>query len=430
MSRNGKIAIVGGVVVLLVVLLYFFGGRNSDPKPDDTYITDDWTETYNPSDKGPYGTYVLKELLDTVGMFGNFIQLRSDLMNSLRDDPKLNDIYFFVGPTNYLPDSSTNYLMDFVEKGNTAFISARIFPEELLSRFFFDQHEPMEYDDMPYDSVQYLKFTHPDLNSKRYKFKNIYNNKATVKHWNYFKQDNFDLPMGEDPVVLGTNTADHWNYVKIKYGKGYFFLHSTPYCFTNISTLKRDGFMYAERILEHIPPGRVQWDKYSLTPHAKSGNSGEGGGGKKPPRSMLEFIMANPPLVWAMLILLAGAILYALYKGKRMQRVIPAAELKENTSLEYVNTLSSLYMQHGSHAKLISLKEKTFLNFIAERYFIITQKADDKFIEKVAIKSQVGKEKIAEIFELFGQLNNVGEVSDDNLILLHQKIEYFYKNCK
>jgi hypothetical protein len=46
------------------------------------------------------------------------------------------------------------------------------------------------------------------------------------------------------------------------------------------------------------------------------------------------------------------------------------------------------------------------------------------------LKSQIEKEKIAEIFKLFRTLENLPVVSDDQLILLHQKIEYFYKKCR
>lgn len=431
MSKKAKISIVAGVVLLLVVLLYFFGRAGSEKEGEQEFVSDSWTPTYSPVDRGPYGTFVLKELLDTIGLFGNFIQLQDNIMESLEDHPSVNDIYFFVGPVNHLPDSSTEHLLKFVDNGNTAFLSTQLLPEEMAYELFFNTDEIMNTD-IVFDSIQYYKFTHPDLVSKRYKFRYVHNNKTKTNTWYYFDTLNFDLPMGEDPIQLGTNTKGRLNYVKIKYGEGFIYLHSSPYCFTNISMMKRDGFMYAERIMEHIPPGRVQWDRYSLKEHAATSSSGDSdsdNGGEKR-RSPLEFIMAHPPLMWAGILLILGALFYAFFKGKRMQKVIPPAELKENTSLEYVNTLSSLYMQQGTHSKLISLKEKTFLNFIAERYFIITQKADEKFIAKVAIKAQVDKEKIGEIFSMFDQLNGAVEVSDDDLILLHKKIEYFYKNCR
>ena len=415
-----------GVIVLFVVLLYLFGGRSQEG-PE---FNDDWSEHYDPEKKSPYGTYMLKELLDTAGLFGNFLQLNVPLEESLQDEEDVNDIYFFVGNTNYLADSSAEYLMDFVENGNTAFISTRSFPYKLTEELFTGAYEEFE-SVLTEDTVQYLKFTHEDLSAKRYKFEYTYNNRKAKREWMYFEPDNFRLPFSETPIVLGKNTKEKWNFVKIRLGEGYIFLHSTPYCFTNISIMKRDGFQYAERVLEHIPPGRVQWDKYNLDYHSSNdyGDEDDSGGGEDR-RSPLEFILKHPPLVWAFLLLLFGGILYVLFKGKRLQEVIPATELKENTSLRYVNTLSSLYMQQGSHSKLIQLKEKTFLNFIAERYYITTAQVDSAFIQKVAVKSQIEQEKIKEIFNLFIRLNKVMEVSDDALINLHKKIEYFYKNCR
>ncbi|MEX1000750.1 MAG: hypothetical protein WDZ35_01400 [Crocinitomicaceae bacterium] len=422
MSKAAKISIIAGVIILFVVLLYFFGGKRQE---EDTFISDNWSETYDPSDKGPYGTYVMKELLDTAGLFGNFIQLRVDLKESLEDDPNINDIYFFVGGTNHLPDSSAEYLMEFVEAGNTAFISTRNLPKHIKNELFYEEYDIYE---IVRDSSQFFKFTHPDLKSGRYEFNYIYNNHLEERSWQFFQEANFNRTYYEEPIFLGSNTKDQWNYVKIKHGKGFIYLHSNPYCFTNVAMLRRNGFIYAERVLEHLPPGRVQWDRYNLNYHYSSSQGDQEGGGEER-RSMLEFIMANPPLIWAFFILLSGAILYALFKGKRRQKIIPAAELKENTSLEYVNTLSSLYMQQGSHSKLIQLKKKTFFNFIAERYYIQTKKADNKYIEKVAVKAQIDKEKIQDIFENFDRLEGAVEVSDDQLIHLHQKIEYFYKNC-
>lgn len=427
MNKWTKIGIVGGAVIVLIVLLYYFGFRETD----DTYTTDNWEFTYDPEDKGPYGTYMLKELLDTTGMFGNFLQLEEELEETLEDDPDINDIYFFVGGTNHLTDSSTTYLMEFVEEGNTAFIATEYFPDALLDQICYDRDwvfkDPLE------DSTQYYKFLHPNFKGKRYQFDLIYNNRPALKNWYYFDTTAFVLDRDDQLSVLGASSKDDFNFIKIKYGEGYLFMHSNPYVFTNIMMMKRDGFQYAENVLRHIPPGRVQWDKYNLRYHYSGGNSdsNNGSGGGEERVSQLQFIINNPPLLWAFLVLLGGAILFALFKGKRMQKVIPATQSKENTSLQYVNTLSSLYLQEKKHNKLVKLKEKTFLNFIAEHYFIQSgNKPNDKFFQKVAAKSHVPKEKIVDIFKSFDKLERMPEVTDNALIELHQKIENFYKTCR
>ena len=428
MSNTVKISIISGVVVLFIFLLYYFGTQEND----DSYITDDWTETYAPDDKGPYGTYMLKELLDTAGLFGNFLELDTKLEDVLEDEEGVNDIYFFVGAENFLESGSIDNLYDFVLNGNTIFMSCEYFPIEFLEPVTLDAYSVVEPEPI-FDSTQHFKFTHPELVSKRYTSTYIFNNKVTLKYWNYFNQDQFDLYEDDTMYVLGSNTKDLPNFVKIKYGNGLIYLHTTPYLFTNISLMRREGFQYAEKVLEHIPPGRIQWDRYNLQNHTSEYIEGEGGdetGGDEPRQSILQFILKHPPLVWAIIILLTGALLYALFKGKRMQKIIPAAELKENTSLGYINTLASLYLQENKHQKLIKLKEKTFLNFIAEHYYISCKTPDEKFIEKVALKSQVEKEKITEIFNAFHQLQLVQIVTDEELILLHKKIEYFYKKCR
>jgi len=429
LNNTAKILIISGVVVLFVFLLYYFGLR----KTDNSYITDDWTETYAPNDKGPYGTYMLKELLDTAGLFGNFLELDTKLEDVLEDEEGVNDIYFFVGAENFLEAGSIDHLYNFVLAGNTIFMSCENFPIAFLEPITLDALSAVELEPN-FDSIQHFKFTHPELVSKRYSSTYIYNNKVTMKYWNYLNENQFDLYADDTMYVLGTNTKDQPNFLKIKYGNGSIYLHSTPYLFTNVSLMRREGFQYAEKVLEHIPPGRIQWDRYNLQNHYSENNEeeneGDGTGGDENRQSILQFILKHPPLVWAILILLAGAILYALFKGKRMQKIIPAAELKENTSLGYINTLASLYLQENKHQKLIHLKEKTFLNFIAEHYYISCKTPDEKFIEKVAVKSQVEKEKITEIFNAFYQLQRVQIVTDEELILLHKKIEYFYKKCR
>lgn len=421
MNKYTKIAIIGAVVILLVTLLYFFGLKDRDT----AYSTDSWEKTFSPEDKGPYGTYVLKELLDTAGLFGDFLELDEDLDVQLEDNPDENDIYFFVGGKNYLSDSSAQFLLNFVKEGNTAFIATEFFPNELLDEICFDrdwifESEPVE------DSVQHFKFLNAQLSQKRYSFNYIYNNEIKLKTWFYFDQKGFDLEINGAVYPLGSNVKDKWNFIQIDWGDGSLFLHSQPYLFTNIVMMKRDGFQYIENVLKHVPPGRVQWDKYNLNYHNESDEEGDG----EERRSILEFIMNNPPLMWAFLILVFGAILYALFKGKRMQKIVPAQASKDNMSLQYIGTLSSLYMKEKRHNKLIKLKEKTFLNFIAERYYIHCNTPDEKFINKLVLKSHVPKKELIELFNLFKKLEKSTAVSDEALIFLHKKIEKFYKTCR
>lgn len=419
-KKNKNIAIIGGVILLAVILVYFFGLKKEKP-----IVIVSWYKTYHPEDKGPYGTYMMKELLDTVGFFGEFIEIDNKLTEGLQDDPDQNDIYFFIGEENYMSDESCDDLLDFVFDGNTAFISAKDMPNLIKDEFFINNYNV--YHSLN-DTLQKVKFTHPKLRKKTYPFKYIYQNKVTKHSWTYFNDDNYEEGENNQHFVLGKTINEDINFIKYSYGDGQIFFHSTPYAFTNISMFKKNGFEYAEDVLKHIPPGRMQWDKYNLKKHTTQGNHNSNGTEER--RSPLEFILKHPALTWAFVILLITALLYMLFKSKRMQNIVKPAELKENTSLKYVQTVSSLYLQQKKNGKLIALKEKTFMNFIAEHYYLSSHNPDEKFISKVAMKSQIDKEKIKEIFDMFNKLKGKDVVLDEVLIQLHHKIEYFYKNCK
>ncbi len=419
-KKNKNIAIIGGVILLAVILIYFFGLKKEKP-----IVIVSWYKTYHPEDKGPYGTYMMKELLDTVGFFGEFIEIDNKLTEGLQDDPEQNDIYFFIGEENYMSGQSSMDLLSFVSNGNTAFISAKEMPFDIINSFFIDYNDIYEKEK---DSSQTLLFTNPKLKNKRYKFDYIYENEKVIHQWKYFNDNNFEVWEDGQQFTLGTSNKGNINFIKFSYGDGQIFFHSTPYAFTNISMFKKNGFEYAEDILKHIPPGRMQWDKYNLKNHTTQGNYNSNGTEER--RSPLEFILKHPALTWAFVILLITALLYMLFKSKRMQNIVKPAELKENTSLKYVQTVSSLYLQQKKNGKLIALKEKTFMNFIAEHYYLSSHNPNEKFIDKVAMKSQIDKEKIKEIFDMFNKLKGKDVVLDEVLIQLHHKIEYFYKNCK
>ncbi|MFK8046237.1 MAG: DUF4350 domain-containing protein [Crocinitomicaceae bacterium] len=408
--------------IVFGAIIYFFIGS------DNKFETESWEESYSPKDKGPYGTYVFKELLDTNGIFETFIHIDGQIENQLIDNEDENDIYFFIGDVNYMSENSFDKLLDFVSKGNTAFISARQMPDYLLDYFFLDLNDVYDYER---DSVQKYALLSDPFYSKEYSFTFIKNNKATYRDWAYFSDDNI-IHQNTAPITIGTNADGQINFVEIAYGGGTFFFHTNPYQFTNISFFRFDGFNYAEDLIHHLPYGKIQWDIYNLGYHYVSGDSDSGDSNQSTgnERSIFQFIFQHPPLIWAFAILCIAALLFAIFQGKRRQNIVSAIELKENSSLSYIETVSSLYLQERKHNKLVRLQKRCFIDFIGNHYYIRSQIIDDKYINSVSVKSGIESEKITAIFSELETLANQTEVTDMELIGIQQKIEHFYKTCK
>ncbi len=417
MSQNSKIAIVVLATLLIGVVIYFLSDGES------TFETDSWYESYSPEDKGPYGTYVFKELLDTTGIFESFIQIDGRIEDQLIDTEDENDIYFFIGRENYMSEASFEELIYFVAKGNTAFISAQNMPEHMLDFFFLKMNRVYDY---TRDTSQSYTLFNSEFSHKQYLFKFINNNFITPKNWVYFKPNNV-VYQTAGAKTLGANNKNQTNFIEVPYEDGSFFFHSNPYLFSNIAMFRFDGFPYSEDLIHHLPYGKIQWDIYNLYAHSVYNTEDTVGSDR---RSIFQFIFQHKALTWAFVILLVTAILYALFKGKRKQKIIVATELKENSSLSYIETVSSLYLQERKHSKLIKLQEQSFVEFIANHYYIRHHKIDDFYIKSISSKSDISETKIKDIFMSFESLSSQSKVSDIELIGLQQKIEYFYKNCK
>ena len=417
MGQNTKILVIVAVSLLIGFIIYFFSGK------EEQFETESWFESYAPTDKGPYGTYVFKELLDTTGIFESFIQIDGQLEDQLVDNDGENDIYFFIGKSNFITDSAFNNLLNFVGDGNTAFLSSESMPEYMLDFFFLDMN--YVYKSIR-DSVLSFELKTSPFSQNTYDFTYINNNKSTLYNWPFLIENNI-VHQTRAPKILGSNANGDINFIEVPYGDGSFFFHTSPYLFTNISMFRFDGFNYAEDLIHHLPYGKIQWDIYNLNYHYKKNN---GGGSPAPKRSVFQFIFQHKTLIWAFALLILTGLLYAFFKGKRRQNIVSAIELKENSSLNYIETVSSLYLQTRQHNKLVILQKKSFIDFIGNHYYIRRHKIDDKYIAAIALKSGIEAEKIRAIFTNLEVLASQSSVSDQELIGLQQKIEHFYKTCK
>lgn len=382
-----------------------------------------WSENYYMKNEGPYGTYVIKELLEDDTDDGSLIVNEKRLEEQTADASN----YVFIGAQQFLDSIGIAYLANFVYEGNTAFISARTLPDELVEYFYdynCDSYDWLGYLDTQKASIR-SNLWHPDLKLDSAVTSLYLYYKDTIKTaWQFF--DRAYLCGEEDGFIpLGAFNENFINFVRIPYGDGYFYLHTTPMLFSNISLLEKENLDYASAIFSHLQPGSIIWDE-----HSKVLSFRRGGRSRLTGRTPLSYILSQPALAWAWYLLLATTVLFLLFRTKRRQRIIPVLESDHNTSMEFLQTIGNLYFLQKDHKKIALHKMRLFLTFIRERYQLQTTQLDEAFVDQLLAKSQVSEKEVKDLFLIHRNISSSSFVSENTLIKFNLLIEHFYKTAK
>lgn len=432
-QKNIRYILIAAVVILAAV--FFVLNRSSKP-------TFDWDENYREDNKEPYGTYLIYNLLEKHFKGKDFELMTEKLSEKLPTETDQPTNYVFIGEGIYLDSADLQTMLTFVENGNNAFIAAKSLPDELMFDYLYNYSIACDgalWDGFSTakDTISTLGLYHPNLTeSKGTSFKYVRNFETATYRWHYFDEMYFCDYEYEDFLSIGDIDGEFVNFVKVPYGDGNFYLHSTPLAFTNFHLIEEYGLDYANKVFAHLSEGDIYWDAYNHVGEIRSSNNDEDDlDDMFEPVSLsedspLQYILSEDSLRWAWYLLLVLGLLYLIFRAKRRQRIIPVKEPNANTSLEFIETIGRLYFQQNNHLKLEEQKMKLFLNFIRERYHLATHNIDDKFVEKLAQVSSVKQAKVKSIFSLYQSHAKKTEIFEEQLITFHQAMDYFYKNCK
>ncbi len=423
--QNKRNIIIIGIGIAVTLLLFYLLFSNVD-----RIKLHNWEETYYCDSQEPYGTYVLVELLEDYFEQEELKIIKkeegiAELLAEKVESGKLHN-YVFVGTQLRMDSVDLEGLFDFVLNGNNAFISTRNYPLEIKELFaeeevcdWFDHHNRI-----PNETTE-LNFFHKDLRIKK-DIPISYKRNYSLDHyvWRSYDQDCFWESTGTE--MLGVADSNEVNFIRFPYGEGTFYLHLTPLAFTNHSLLDKSALEYAERAFSHLGTGDIIWDEYSKYDPAYQSASDNSMFAKSP----LTYILSQPSLKWAWYLLLALALLYLIFRAKRQQRIIPIIEPVENTSLEYVKTIGSLYFQQHNHRKLAKHKMNLLLGFIRDRYYMSTNNVDEDWVKRLAVKSQVPINDLKNIFDHYQDIYDKDKLSEDGLVRFHKAIAQFYKKAK
>ncbi|MBK6933310.1 MAG: hypothetical protein IPH12_21560 [Saprospirales bacterium] len=277
------------IVLAIVALAAFFYWRSFSGRKKYEW-RDSWVQhAYSEQSDQPYGTQILHRLLQGYFPGQAFSDMRKSLPAELPPDSLKPASYVFVGEALFLDSLSTAHLLAFVKAGNTAFLSSKTIPFDLMFHLYFDECDQAEWNDyeMREDTLVSATVGRPALDAPvplRY----ARQNQTHAYRWAYIEPYFFcdSLP----PRPLGYLNDSMVNFAGFPYGKGRVLLHTTPIAFSNYHLLKQEGRAYTERVLSYLPEGNIYWDACSRVPEtvARRRNQSRGFSRQLPPEHPLK----------------------------------------------------------------------------------------------------------------------------------------------
>jgi len=395
MNKSFKIAF-GGILIMVLFLTFI---QATEPEPVN------WNPSYLESDKIALGSFVFYESWKESSST-NIEKVSVPPFEFLNDDHP--GTYFFLNDVLSFDDVELKKLLKWVNDGNTLFLSANSFSQNLL-------------DTLKVETA--IKLPGTDLSSQP--FINLVNSK--LKQGVPYKYDH-EVPLVYfskidtlNNKVLGVSALSSFkgtegtnvNFIKADFGKGSIFMHTMPQAFSNYFLLLNSNFNYAEAVLGYIETSQiVYWDRYYKT-------------GKAFYTSPLYILMQNRALKWAYYFALIGSVLFIIFEGKRKQRAIPVVEPLKNQTYEYSGTIADLYLEQKKYKDLTLRKIDHFYDYIRTQYRIDTSIKNDAFYIEIASKCDRSISETNALFKTINELSIKPEITKNELQQLNNVIQSF-----
>jgi hypothetical protein len=383
------------IIFSLLFILYVIAELNK-PKPID------WSITISKKDKNPYGGYIIYDQLKSLYPNAAIQSYRTSVYQQVNNSEDSNTAYLIICAAFRPAATTTTELLNYVSKGNYVVTSADLFYTPFLDSLKLETDRSVVFGNKDSTSIN---FANPALKaSKNYTFL-----KGTIDQ--YFSK--IDTARS---IVLSTNNRGKPVFVKVPYGRGAFFVHTAPLCFSNYFLLFRNNASYASKAMSYIPAEvkKIYWDEYE-----KMGPEGE--------QTPLRVFLANEYLRWSLRISLIGLFMYVLFEMKRRQRIIPVITPLKNSTLDFVTTVAGVYFNQKDNKGVADNKIAYFLEFVRNRFNLGTQVMNEDFIEQLHRKSGVDKEEVAALINQVVAVSNLQNVADSMLLNLNSNIDKFYK---
>ena len=319
--------------------------------------------------------------------------------------------YLFVSQEFEISRLDAQALLQYVARGNDAFVAANDFQSGLLSDSL--GFKVQDAGQLPhkgprglpvFDSVD-VRFTNPALAT------------AHVRLPGPAVEQRLTVKAGRSGRTLATDAQGRAVFVRLDHGRGHFYLCTAPVAFTNYYLLRPRTTAFAAAALAYLPVRRTWWDEYQ-----KQGPIGE--------QSLLRVVFAHEALRWAYYLSLAGGLLFVLVAARRRQRIIPTLKPLPNTTLLFTRTVASLYRQGSSHALIAEKKVGLFMDYLRTRFQETSPDfGDDAFRERLSQKSGLVRARVDELLRLVNFARTAPQMTDKQLLLLSKALSDFRREA-
>jgi len=383
------------------------------------YIKDNWIVNLSSDSKDPYGTYVTRELLDNYFPDQEFVKVGKFLSRTL-DTNETNANYVYIGHNLFFDKKEINTLKRFAANGNRVFISSfnindsfmlSLYPEsnqELWTNYYKQQ-----------DTIVKIKLLTQFADSQS----------IDIFKRNQFNKEVFDYPYLPDGDLwniknlklekLGVLNDSFCNFYAFGYGKGAFFIHTTPIVYTNYYLKNKSAFDYASNSFSVLKKGKIYFDDRTYNGSAISFNNSL-------EKSPIQYILAQPSLSWAWYLAMFSLILYIIFYTKRRQKPIEVLPQPTNSALAFVKNMGVLYFNNNNHKQIATIRLKYFYNFLKERFnFLPKDISNENSISKLALQSGIDIQVLKNLFRQIEIINHANEITEMDLQNLYSEIEHF-----
>ena len=431
-----RIWLAGGAFLVLCLIAVLF-------KPEQVSDSD-WDKSFSISSDEPYGLSIFKGLLDHSYDEGTVVVCEGYC--DLPDGDASGYGYLYIGLDYWADSSYFAELVDFSSRGGQVLLIA----DYMYAR---GEHYTLETG-WAIDSIREAALM---SDSEIFRFEHTMKQLDSTEYISVYAPDIIDsLKQLKVDTILSIQDSVPV-YTSVSHGADVIYLHTLVEMFSNVSLKYGDGldhYNYVMNYIGHIdqrslsePYASAQQTRDTLLLQNDHGiylskrasmskvdtllfdsvdnyKSDDSYSGFNP----IAFIFSNQALKWSYFLILLGAISYIYFRGKRRQAAIPTLAQNENTSLEFVETLSHLFRLQNKPSYLSDHMEDNIKQYIKRKYYIDSN--THNYIEKVSRKSKVTEEEISLLFKRISAAKNNPRFREEQLVNLNKAIEEFYNKCQ